>query len=204
VAGGVIIGSQTVHLSSGPSTSPEDGQNLEFVANSQTFTAVPGSSKGEVIIDGVTVTAFHSAVTVHGATISAGSDGFVVDESTLSQADTTGSNLPAVITIGSDVATASTMSSGVFAIGTVTLTAGEAGTTISGHSVSAVSSGIVVDGGSTSASATGTQQTQGSQGTGNSPPGTQSSVASASSSDAAKLDTLRWAVLVICSFALML
>lgn len=202
--GGVIIGSRTVDLPSGPTTNFKDDQSLTFMANSQTFTALPGNSKGEVIIDGVTVTASHSAVTVNGATISAGSDGLVVDGSTMRYPDITGSNRHAAITIGSDVATASTISSGVFAIGTVTLTAGEAGTTISGHSVSAASSGIVVDGGSISTSAAGTRETQEPQGTGSTLPGTQSGVPSASSSGAVKLDALHWAVLVICSFILLL
>jgi hypothetical protein len=143
-------------------------------------------------------------VTVNGATISAGSDGLVVDGSTMRYTYTTGSNDPAVITIGSDVATASTISSDVFAIGTVTLTAGEAGTTISGHSVSAASSGIVVDGGPISTSATETRETQEAQGTGSTLSGTHSSVPSASSSGAAKLEALHCAVLVICGFILAL
>ena len=201
--GAVAIGSETVRLAGDPAPSPDGAQGLVFTANGQALIAVPGISKGAFIIDGTTVTPFSPAVTVNGATISAGSGGFVVDGSTLGQAEATGSNDPAVLTFGSDVATASSVSSGVFAIGTVTLTAGGSGTTISGHTVSAASSGIVIDDSSTSTSATETQEaqeTQGSEGTGSTSSASQSSVPPAASSGAAKLDTLQWAVLVVCSF----
>lgn len=173
---------------------------MTFTANSQTFTAAPGSKTGEIIIDGATISAGHAAVTVNGAAISAGSSGFVVDGSTVSYAAITGSNRPAVVTLGSDVATASTISSGVFAIGTVTLTAGKSGTTISGHTVSADPSGIVVDGGSASTSATGTQDLQEPQVTGSSSSGPQSDVPSAAESGATKTDVFKWAILAVCSF----
>lgn len=204
VNGGVIIGSETVRLASDPTASPEDSQRATFTANGQTFTAAPGSSKGEFVVDGATVSAGHSAVTVHGATVSAGSDGFVVDGSTVSYADVTGSDRPAVLTLGSDVATASTVSSGVFAIGTVTLTTGESGTTISGHVVSAASSGIVVDGTLTTSSASESRETQREQGMGSSTSSAQPEGSSAASSGAAKLVIMRWAVLVSCGLVLVL
>ena len=204
VDGGVAVGSQTVRLASDPTQSLENVEKVTFTANSQTFTAAPGSSNGEIVIDGATISAGHAAVTVNGAAISAGSDGFVVDGSTVSYADITRSSRPAVVTLGSDVATASTISSGVFAIGTVTLTAGESGTTISGHTISAAPSGIVVDGGSASTSVTGTQQSQHPQGTGSASPGPQSDIPSAAASGATKLDAIQWAILVACGFVLLL
>lgn len=204
VNGGLVIGSQTVHLGSDPTPNLGHDQRETFTANGQTFTAAPGSSKGEIIIDGTTVSAGHAAVTVNGATISAGSDGLVVDGSTVSYADVTGSSHPAVVTLGSDVATASTVSSGVFAIGTVTLTVGESGTTISGHTISAAPSGIVVDGGSASTSVTGTQESQDPQGTGSTSSGLQSDTPSVAASGAGKLDVVHWVVLVACGFVLAL
>jgi hypothetical protein len=202
VDGGVAVGSQTVRLASDPTPSLENGQKVTFTANGQTFTAAPGSSKGEIIVDGATISAGEAAVTVKGATISAGSDGIVVDGSTVSYADITGSSRPALVTLGSDVATASTISSGVFAIGTVTLTAGESGTTILGHSISAAPSGIVVDGGSSSTSSTETQDSPEPQGTGSTRSGTPSVTPSTAASGGAKLDIKTWAVLVVCGIML--
>lgn len=203
VDGGVAVGTQTVRPASDPTQSLEDVQKVTFTANSQTFTAAPGSTNGEIIIDGVTISAGHTAVTVNGAAISAGSDGFVVDGSTVSYADITGSDRPAVVTLGSEVATASAISSGVFAIGTVTLTAGEPGTTISGHTVSAGPSGIVVGGDLLSTSTTGTHESQEPQGTGGTSSGPESDAPSASESGAAKFDVFKWAILAVCSFALI-
>ena len=204
VDGGVVVGTQTVRPTNDPTQSLEDIQKVTFTANSQTFTAAPGSTNGEIIIDGATISAGHAAVTVNGAAISAGSSGFVVDGSTVSYADITGSSRPAVVTLGSEVATASTISSGVFAIGTVTLTAGESGTTISGHTISAGPSGIVVDGGSSSTSATGTQELQEPQGTGSSSSAPQSDDPSAAESGATKPGVFKWAILALCSFVLVL
>ncbi|GAB7326557.1 hypothetical protein MBLNU13_g10540t1 [Cladosporium sp. NU13] len=200
---GVVIGTQTVRPTSDPTPSLEDIQKVTFTANGQTFTAAPGSKNGEIMIDGATISAGHAAVTLNGAVISAGSDGFDVDGSIVSYADITTLSRPAVVTLGSDVATASTISSGVFAIGSVTLTAGESGTTISGHTVSAGPSGIVVDGDSSSTSATGTQESQQPQGTGSTSPGPESDAPSAAASRAAKLEVFKWAILAVCSFALV-
>lgn len=201
---GVVIGTQTLRPASEPTQSLEAIQKVTFTANSQTLTAAPGSTNGEIIIDGATISAGHAAVTVNGAAISAGSSGFVVDGSTVSYADITGSSRPAIVTLGSEVATASTISSGVFAIGTVTLTAGESGTTISGHTISAGPSGIVVDGGPSSTSATGTQDPQEPQSTGSSSSGPQSNAPSAAESGATKPDVFTWAILAVCSFFLVL
>lgn len=203
VDGGVVIGTHTVRPANDPTQIVEDIQKVTFTANSQTFTAAPGSTNGEIVIDGATISAGH-AVTVNGAAISAGSSGFVVDGSTVSYADITGSSHPAVVTLGSGVATASTISSGVFAIGTVTLTAGESGTTISGHTISAGPSGIVVDGGSSSTSATGTRESQEPQSTRSSSAGAQSDAPSAAQSGATKPDVFKWAILAVCSFVLVL
>jgi hypothetical protein len=202
VDGGVVVGTQTVRPASDPTQSLEDVQKVTFTANSQTFTAAPGNSNGEIVIDGATVSAGHTAVTVNGAAISAGPDGFGVDGSTVSYADITSSSHPAVVTLGSDVATVSRISSGVFAIGTVTLTAGEPGTTISGHTISAGPSGIVVDDGSSSTSATGTQESQEPQGTRSTTSGPESDAPSAAASGAAKLNVFKWTILAICSIAL--
>jgi hypothetical protein len=204
IDGGVAIGSQTVHLASHPTPSLENSQKATFTANGHTFTAAPGSSKGEIIVDGATISAGHAAVTVNGATISAGSDGLVVDGSTVTYADTTGSSRPAVVTLGSDVATVSTISSGVFAVGAVTLTVGESGTTISGHDISAAPSGIVVDGVSSSTSPTETRDSPEAEGTGSTRSGTPSGTPSTAASGGAKLDIKQWAVLVVCGFMLVL
>jgi hypothetical protein len=145
VSGGIVVDGSTATY--GDQTAVlVDSQKVTFMAQGQTFTASPASSGGAIIIDGTTISVGHAAATLHGAIISAASDGLVVDGSTVSYADASGSPHPAVITLGSSIATASAVSSGVFAIGTVTLTAGESGTTVSGHVVSAASDGIVVDG----------------------------------------------------------
>ena len=203
VDGGVVFGTQTVRLASDPTKSLEDIQKVTFTANSQTFTAASGSANGEIIVDGATLSGGHAAVTVNDATISAGSDGFVVDGSTVRYADITGSSRPTVVTLGSGVATASTISSGIFAIGSVTLTAGESGTTLSGHTISAAPSGIVVDGDSSSTSATGTQESQEPQGTGSTSSGSESNAPSAAASRAANLDVFKWTSLAVCIFTLI-
>jgi hypothetical protein len=123
-----------------------DSQQVTFTADGQTFTVSPASGGRAAIVDGTTISVGHAAATLHGATISAASDGIIVDGSMVSYAEASGVGRPAVLALGSNVATASEVSSGVFAIGTVTLTAGDSGTTISGHVVSAASDRIVVDG----------------------------------------------------------
>jgi putative intracellular protease/amidase len=175
-----------------------DNHRLTFTADGQTFTASPTSNGGAIVVDGTTISVGHPAATLNGATISAASNGIVVDGSTMSYADASGSGRPAVLTLGSNIATASEVSSGVFAIGTVTLTAGQSGTTISGHIVSAASTGIVVDGASTSTDASGTQGTQGTSS------GSQPDATSVTVSGAAKAYVIQWAVIVGCGLVLLL
>jgi len=197
VDGAVVIGTQTVDLA-GDQTA--NSQAAVFTANGQAFTAVPGSSSGAAVVDGTTLSVGGQAVTAHGATISAASNGVVADGSTIGYEDAGSTASPAVLTFGSNVVTASAVGSDVFAIGTVTLTAGGSDATISGHTVSAASSGIVVDGSSSSTDARETQSSQATQSTSIDQAG-QSSVAG---SEASKLHDMHWAVLLGSGLLLLL
>lgn len=202
-SGAVVIGSEALQLASDPTAGSGSDPKIVFTADDQTLTAVPRTSQGILVVDGTTISAGQAAVTVHGATISAATDGLVVDDATKPYSDATGSGIPAVLTLSSSVATASSISSNVFAIGTVTLTAGERGTTILGHVISAAPTGIVVDGTSESASTRSTEQTRGTQVTESSTSSTQPDDASATGSGASKLDGVQWAVLVSCGLILV-
>lgn len=158
--GAVVIGTQTIHLT-GDQTA--DSQAAVITANGQAFTAMPGSDSGVAIVDGKTISIGGQAVTVQGATISAVSNGVVLDGSTIGYEDASSTANPAVLTFGSNVVTASEIGSEVFVIGTVTLTAGGSDATISGHTVSAATTGIVVDGSSNSKEAGKTQSSQATQ-----------------------------------------
>jgi hypothetical protein len=195
-SGGIVVDGSTMPYSDQTAVLA-DSHKLTFTADGQTFTASPASNGGAIVVDGTTITVGRPAATLNGATISAASNGIVVDGSTMSYADASGSGRPAVLTLGSNVATASEVS-GVFAIGTVALTAGESGTIISGHVVSVASTGIVVDGGSTSTDASGAQGTQGPS-SGSSPDATSVTV-----SGAAKAYIIQWAVFVGCGLVLLL
>ncbi|KAM0718495.1 hypothetical protein Q7P37_005565 [Cladosporium fusiforme] len=149
--GNVIIGTQTVPVPTGSAEGSGDSPAAVFLADGQEVTALPGRSSGIAVIDGTTISVGGSGMTAHGAHVSAAPDGIVVDGSTIAfEAAPTTSGDGVVLTLGSDViATASGISSGVFAVGSVTLTAGGPDATISGHTISAASSGIVIDGSST-------------------------------------------------------
>ena len=197
VDGAIVIGTHTIDLA-GDQTA--DSQTAVFTADGQAFTVVPSSSGEVAIVDGTTLSVGGPAVTAHGATISAASNGVVVDGSTIEYEDASSAGSPAVVTLGSNVATASAIGSDVFAIGTVTLTAGGSDAAISGHTVSAASSGIVVDGSSSSTDVKETQNPQATQTT-SSDQGGQSLVAG---SEALKLHAAYWAVLLGSGLLLLL
>ena len=197
VDGGVIIGTQTVDLASHHTA---DSRAAVFTANGQAFTAVSGSDSGVAIIGGTTLSVGGQAVTVQGATISAVSNGVVVDGSTIGYENASPTASPAVLTLGSNIATASAIGSDVFAIGTVTLTAGGSDATISGYIVSAATTGIVVDGSSSSKEASKTQSSQATQTTSTD----QNDQPTAAGSEASKFDAIHWAALVGCGFLLLL
>lgn len=197
VDGGIVIGTRTVELTSEQTA---DSQAAVFTANGQAFTAVDGSNNGIAIIDGTTLSVGGQAVTAHGATISAASNGVVVDGSTIEYGDAGPTASPAVLTLGSNILTASAVASDIFAIGTVDLTAGGSDATISGHTLSAASTGIVVDGSSSSTDASETQSSQAAQTTSSE----QNGQSSTEGSDATKLHTMHWAALIGCAVLLLL
>jgi hypothetical protein len=197
VDGGVVIGTQTVHLTSDQAA---DSQAAVFTANGHAFTAVPGSNSGVAVVDGTTLSVGGQAVTVQGATISAASNGVVVDGSTINYEDASFTASSAVLTLGSNIATASAIGSDVFVIGTVTLTAGGPDATISGHTVSAASTGVVIDG---SSSSTSTRETQSPQAT-QTASTDQDGQSTAAGSEASKLHAMHWAVLLGCGLLLLL
>lgn len=113
-------------------------------AGSQTFGAQ--ASAGTVVLDGTTLTPGQVA-TINGAIVSDASSGLVVDGSTaLFTPVTSGQAGPitAVMRFGSQTVTA-VESAGTAVISGTTLTPGEMAT-IDGHTISDVSSGLVVDG----------------------------------------------------------
>jgi hypothetical protein len=197
VGGAVVIGTQTIDLASHHTA---DSQAAVFTANGQAFTAVHGSNSWVAVIDGTTLSVGGQAVTVQGAIVSAASNGVVVDGSTIEYEDASSIANPAVLTLGSNIATASAIGSDVFVIGTVTLTAGGSDATISGHTVSAASTGVVVDGSLSSTEASTTQSSQATQTTSTD----QNDQPTAASSEASKFDAMHWAALVGCGFLLLL
>lgn len=201
VDGGIVIGTQTIDLA-GAQTA--DLQAAVFTANGQAFTAVPGSSNELAVVDGTTLSVGGQAVTAHGATLSAASNGIVVDGSTIGyEAAANPSASPAVLTFGpSNVATASAIGSGVFVIGSATLTAGGSDATISGHTVSAAVSGVVVDG-SSSRSTDASETRSGQEATQTTSDG-QDGQPSATGSGASRLDAMLWVTLSGCGLVLLL
>ena len=171
-----------------------------FTVNGQVFTAVPGSNSGIAVVDGTTLSVGGQAATVQGATISAAANGIVVDGSTIEYGYAGSTPGPAVLTFGSNVATASAIGPDVFAIGTVTLTAGGSDATISGHAVSAASTGVVIDGSSSSTDAGETRGPKATQTTSTE----QGGQSPAAGSEASRLHVMHWAALLGIGLLLLL
>lgn len=198
VDGGVVIGTQTVSFTADSTARPEQGPAAVFTADGHRITASPGSS-GIAVIDGTTISVDGSAMTAHGATISAASSGIVVDGTTIPfEAEVTPDD-GTVLTIGSDsLATASSVSSGVFAVGSRTLTVGGSDATISGHVVSAAYSEVVVDGSSISNGRGGS-----SSSTGTSDASSDAKPAEQTTSGAARSMQVGWAAVLGLNLLLM-
>lgn len=197
----VMIGPQTVPLPTDSAAGPDDPREAVFTADGTKITASPGRISGVVVVDGTTLSVDgSSSVVVHGATISAAPEGVVVDGSTIYFEASTMSNGGELLKLGSDVvATASEISSGVYAVGSVTLTAGGPDATISGHTVSAASSGVVIDGSSASSSPSATSDA--SAGNDNTQdPSSSTLPAEQTTSGAVRIESVIWALLVICGF----
>lgn len=199
VSGGIAIGTQTISLDSNRPAGTGSSQEAVAVIDGQRYTAAPGNNDGVVVFDGTTLTVGGSATTAHGVTLSAASNGIVIGGSTMSYSDVPEPQRLAVLTLGSSVATASQVSSDIFAIGTVTLTAGGSDATISGHTVSAASTGIVVDSSSTAPGASGTQDAQDPQSTNESEDSPSTAEGSASS-----VGVVDWTTLNVFLILLML
>ncbi|KAI6901870.1 hypothetical protein KC318_g3037 [Hortaea werneckii] len=113
----------------------------------------PTSTPRGIVLDGTTLLAGGSAVTISGSTISLASSGIIVanDGSTSTIALSTASSLPeskAVLTLGSRTLTAYQVAQlpGVVEIGGSRISIGGQAITINGEVVSAASSGVVEDG----------------------------------------------------------
>jgi hypothetical protein len=197
VGGAVVIGTQTIDLASHHTA---DSQAAVFTVNGQAFSAVHGSNSGVAIIDGTTLSVGGQAVTVQGAIVSAASNGVVVDGSTIEYENASPTASPAVLTLGSNIATASAIGSDVFVIGRVTLTAGGSDATISGHTVSAASTGVVVDGSLSSTEASTTQSSQATQTTSTD----QDNQPTAAGSGASKVHAMYWVALLGMGLLLLL
>ncbi|KAI9684960.1 MAG: hypothetical protein M1822_005609 [Bathelium mastoideum] len=136
---GLIIGSSTVAYSS---SSVFQGAVIALGGNLYT-----ASSGVPLVIGSKTLSAGGPAITINGQRISIGSQGAVIDSIT-EPYSAIGSQLqlPEVaITLGSQAYTA-LESGGKVVLGSVTLTPGDPAQTISGETISAAPSGIVVDG----------------------------------------------------------
>lgn len=159
----IVIGSHTYAFSSlvadavtqpaqaKPHQNESPNSVVEFTLDSHTLTAIQStdsSGAGVVIIDGNTLTAGGTAFSMYGQVISTGSDELVVGSSTLLATDISATNDMAVLTIGSQVYTASRVGSGADVIGGTTLSQGAA-VTVDGATLSAGSAAVVVDGSET-------------------------------------------------------
>lgn len=128
---------------------------------------------GTIVYRGQTFSAGGSALVSNGHTLSVLTNGEVIDGVTLTDSYTTSVQ---TVTFESELVTASEISSGVFAVYTATLTAGEEAKTVLGQEVTAASSGLVVASSSTTTART----------------------TSSSTSGASRLATACWAGLVVC------
>lgn len=145
----VVVGSQTY---GGQAQSADQASGAVVTLGSQVYTAV--ASDGSVIVDGQTLAEGESTVSIDNKPISVAGTAIYVDGSTVafSALAATRNTIPsepgvsaAVVTIGSAVHTA-LASNGIISIDGQTLSPGGSALTVSDTVVSAVSSGLVVDG----------------------------------------------------------
>jgi hypothetical protein len=204
IDGCLVITTEPIILAGDPTRTFGDRPQWTLAVAGQTFTASPGTSEGVLIVGGTTILAGHAAATLHGATTSAAPDGLVVNGSIVSFADASGTGHFAVLTLDSDVLTAFTILSDVFAIGSLTLTAGGSAITVSGHVVSPATSEIVVESTLTSASASRTEDTESVEGMGTATAsGAQPDNSAEAASGATKLDGLQWMAAMACGLVLL-
>ncbi|OCL12304.1 hypothetical protein AOQ84DRAFT_227902 [Glonium stellatum] len=123
--------------------SPQSGAVV--MLGNQVITAVDPA--GVVVIGSITISPGGPAATISGHVISAVSTGVVIDGTSkaFSNIGTLTENLGVVITLDGQVLTALDPS-GVITIGSTLISLGGPAATISGHTISALSSGVVVDG----------------------------------------------------------
>ncbi|KAL9077053.1 MAG: hypothetical protein Q9157_003501 [Trypethelium eluteriae] len=130
------------------------GTGAVLTLGSQTLTALdePGHS-GIVVIGSQTLSLGGPLATIDGHVMSVGSNGLVIDGSStvalatpLTADSGSGTKATAVVSLGSDVVTASEESNGDMVIGTQTLSVGGPALTIDGHVFSDGPNGVVIDG----------------------------------------------------------
>ena len=121
---------------------------MVFTLSGQAHTALE-SAGGVLVVDGsVTLTPGGSATTVSGAVYSAASSGLVIDGS--STVSVLSAHAATTLTLEGQPFTASAAGSNLVVLdGSVTLSPGGSATVVSGHTLSAGSDGMVIDGQST-------------------------------------------------------
>jgi hypothetical protein len=158
----ITVDGQTISLASAGlvedgSTVPFDSQATSneivapITASGSTYTAFEDPSHpGTWIVDGTTLSAGGPAITFHGETISAASNGLIVDGSSVPLTTQTPTVEDVAYFIDEDGVTHTVLAtlgaSTAVVDGSITLTLGGSGTTVDGESLSLASGGLVVDG----------------------------------------------------------
>ncbi|KAK3676401.1 hypothetical protein LTR78_003677 [Recurvomyces mirabilis] len=165
VDSGIVVEGQTIAASAPPRTSPAvSGVRFPASLNLPTATEI---SRGVFSIGLTTLSADGPAMTVLGHIVSVGASGLVVDGTSYKASSLPALSTGVVFTEETSLATATEIAPGIFAVGTAILKAGGPAMSISGRTISAGPSGLLVDGTSCTASGlppapTGVVFTQGS------------------------------------------
>ena len=148
VASGIVIAGQTITASSLQSGSQASVVSLAYLGLPKATEISPGVFS----LGSTTLSVGGPALTTLGHTISAGPLGLVAVGTLYTASGLQAVNTGVVVGEGSSPATASEVAPGIFVVGAATLTAGGAAKTISGYTISAALSGVIVDGTSYAAS----------------------------------------------------
>ncbi|GAB7356740.1 hypothetical protein MBLNU459_g7645t2 [Dothideomycetes sp. NU459] len=147
---GIVIASSTIpysHIPASSGTAMSSGIAEIFTIGTQTVTAITQAS-GEAVIGSVTLTVGGPALIIDGQAISQASVGLIVETPAAEHSTVSSVSGAAVIvfTVGTNTLTASSEADGNVGIGSQTLSPGAPAITTDGATISAGSSGIVVDG----------------------------------------------------------
>ncbi|KAK3622592.1 hypothetical protein LTR22_024741 [Elasticomyces elasticus] len=203
-ASGLVVDGMAV----GSLSTPEPGSIGPLVTTvtyaGQSFTFSQDAANGNPVVDGsITITVGGSATSINGQYVSAGQNSIVVGTSTVSLA---AAGVDVISAGSTSFTTSQDAAPGVEVVdGTISLTAGRAAATADGHTFSAYSGGVVVDGNSHPVQRPTVSDGQSPTTAQSGPPGSDASVTPAlSSSTSSDAGVLRVSLSLLISSAAML